>query len=79
MNVEAMTWPNWLPRVLWIRRMCPRCKSLQFKPSCVRSMGFLACLPCAPFVVNSAGGGTTGSHCETQNERPELQLRSHVQ
>jgi hypothetical protein len=32
MNVEAMTWPNWLPRVLWFRHMCPRCNSTQFKP-----------------------------------------------
>jgi hypothetical protein len=32
MNVETMTWPNWLPRVLWTRRVCPRCDSVKFKP-----------------------------------------------
>ncbi len=36
MNVEALTWPTWLPRVLGIRRMCPCCKSVQFKPAELR-------------------------------------------
>jgi hypothetical protein len=31
MNAATMTWPNWLPRVLF-RRACPCCNSLQFKP-----------------------------------------------
>jgi len=35
MNVETLTWPSWLPRVLWMRR-CPRCKSVQFKPGELR-------------------------------------------
>ena len=38
MNVETMTWPNWLPRVLWIRRACPRCNSVQFKPGELHSI-----------------------------------------
>lgn len=37
MNPETMTWPTWLPRVLWPRRMCPRCTSVQFKPAELRS------------------------------------------
>jgi hypothetical protein len=37
MSVETMTWPNWLPRVLWIRRVCPRCDSVKFKPAELRS------------------------------------------
>lgn len=37
MNVETMTWPNWLPRVLGIRRVCPRCESVKFKPAELRS------------------------------------------
>jgi hypothetical protein len=32
MSGETITWPNWLPRVLWIRRVCPRCDSVKFKP-----------------------------------------------
>ncbi len=45
MNIEAMTWPNWLPRVLWIRRICPRCNSRKFKPAELHSFdGLLAML-----------------------------------
>jgi hypothetical protein len=35
MTVATMTWPDWLPRVLWMRR-CPRCKCDQFKPGELR-------------------------------------------
>jgi hypothetical protein len=31
MNIGARTWPNWLPRVLFFHRVCPRCTSVQFK------------------------------------------------
>lgn len=37
MNGEAMTWPAWLPRVLWPRRICPRCTSIEFKPAELRA------------------------------------------
>ena len=37
MSVEAITWPSWLPRVLWLRRICPCCKCDQFKPAELRS------------------------------------------
>ena len=36
MTVATMTWPRWLPRVLWIRRMCPSCTSFEFKPAELR-------------------------------------------
>lgn len=36
MNIAAMTWPLWLPRVLWLRRRCPCCKSVAFKPAELR-------------------------------------------
>jgi hypothetical protein len=36
MGVGTTTWPDWLPRVLWIRRVCPRCTSVQFKPGELR-------------------------------------------
>lgn len=36
MNVETMTWPRWLPRVLWFRRTCPACTSVEFKPAELR-------------------------------------------
>jgi hypothetical protein len=41
MTAEAMTWPRWLPRVLALRRMCPCCKSVQFKPAETRSYDVL--------------------------------------
>jgi hypothetical protein len=31
MNHADIMWPNWLPRVLWFRRACPCCNSVQFK------------------------------------------------
>jgi hypothetical protein len=37
MSDKAMEWPNWLPRVLLIRRACPRCNSVKFKPGELRS------------------------------------------
>ena len=38
MNAETMNWPNWLPRVLWPRRACPCCNSVQFKSAELRSL-----------------------------------------
>jgi hypothetical protein len=32
MTATTTTRPNWLPRVLWLRRVCPCCNSVQFKP-----------------------------------------------
>jgi hypothetical protein len=37
MSVKVMNWPNWLPRVLLIRRACPCCDSTKFKPGELRS------------------------------------------
>jgi hypothetical protein len=49
MNIDAMTWPNWLPRVLWFRHACPRCNSVQFKPAELRSFdGFLSMFALRP-------------------------------
>jgi hypothetical protein len=31
MKTESLCWPNWLPRVLWVRRECPRCTSFEFR------------------------------------------------
>jgi hypothetical protein len=49
MNVKAMNWPNWLPRVLLIRRACPHCDSVKFKPGELRPydglLGLLALRP----------------------------------
>ncbi len=36
MNIDAMTWPDWLPRILWFRRACPRCNSVKFKAAELR-------------------------------------------
>lgn len=41
MSVETMAWPDWLPRVLWIRRVCPRCNSVKFKSGELRSFDCL--------------------------------------
>jgi len=37
-GMSHMNWsrPHWAPRVLWIRRKCPCCNSVQFKPSELR-------------------------------------------
>jgi hypothetical protein len=49
MNVEAMTRPGWLPRLLWPRRICPCCNSVQFKPGELRSIdGFFALFALRP-------------------------------
>lgn len=49
MNVDVMTWPRWLPRVLWIRRMCPRCEGVEFKAAELRaSDGFLGMFALRP-------------------------------
>jgi hypothetical protein len=37
MSARTMTWPNWLPRVLLIKRACPVCNSVKFKPGELRS------------------------------------------
>lgn len=29
----SIIWPNWLPRVLWFKHICPCCKSVHFKSS----------------------------------------------
>jgi hypothetical protein len=44
MNPETLTWPAWLPRVLWPRRICPRCSSVQFKPAELRSFDGLVAM-----------------------------------
>ncbi len=31
MSVATITWPDWLPKVLWFRRRCPHCTSVDFK------------------------------------------------
>ena len=36
MSVATTTWPRWLPRVLWMRHMCPSCTSVEFKPAELR-------------------------------------------
>jgi len=41
MNAATMSWPNWLPRVLWFRRACPCCDSVQFKSAELHSLDWL--------------------------------------
>jgi hypothetical protein len=36
MSYTWRNWPDWLPHPLWIRRVCPRCDSLKFKPAELR-------------------------------------------
>ena len=31
METQSLSWPSWLPRVLWIRRQCPLCTSVEFR------------------------------------------------
>jgi len=37
MNIDAITWPDWLPRILLFRHACPRCNSVQFKKAEMRT------------------------------------------
>src|ERR1700758_5158522 len=30
METQNLSWPGWLPRVLWLRRECPLCTSVEF-------------------------------------------------
>ena len=49
MYVGAMTWLNWLPRVLWFRHMCSYCSSTEFKPGELHSSdGLLAMVALRP-------------------------------
>lgn len=43
-NHAKIIWPNWLPRVLWFRRVCPCCESVHFKSSEVHSLDQLCSL-----------------------------------
>lgn len=36
MHTDSREWPNWVPRLLLIRRQCPRCNSVKFKPAELR-------------------------------------------
>jgi hypothetical protein len=36
MSEANWVWPSWVPQLLWIRRQCPRCKSVRFKPAELR-------------------------------------------
>jgi hypothetical protein len=31
MDIAGLNWPTRIPRVLWIRRMCPLCSSIEFQ------------------------------------------------
>jgi hypothetical protein len=31
MDSAGLNWPSSIPRLLWIRRECPRCSSIEFK------------------------------------------------
>ena len=43
MSNGKRNWPDWLPHLLCIRRECPRCNSIKFKPAELRSFdGLLA-------------------------------------
>jgi hypothetical protein len=41
MNFSSRTWPNWVPHFVWLRRECPRCNSLKFKPAELRPIDSL--------------------------------------
>jgi hypothetical protein len=33
METPGLNWPGLLPRILWMRRQCPLCGSIQFQPA----------------------------------------------
>jgi hypothetical protein len=41
MRDASRNWPNWAPRVLWMRHKCPSCDSVQFKAAELRGEDFL--------------------------------------
>jgi hypothetical protein len=41
MSSASWTWPEWLPHPLFIRRRCPRCNSVKFKPAELRPLDSL--------------------------------------
>lgn len=43
-HYAKIVWPNWLPRVLWFRGVCPCCESVHFKSSEAHSMDQLCSL-----------------------------------
>ena len=49
MDIAGLNWPAYLPRLLWISRVCPRCSSFEFKEAESRSLdgplGLLAFRP----------------------------------
>ena len=49
MTSTSWRWPNVIPQMLWIRRKCPRCNSVQFKQAELRSFdGLLAMFAIRP-------------------------------
>jgi hypothetical protein len=38
MNFSGVTWPSWVPHLIWTRHQCPLCNSLEFKPAELRSL-----------------------------------------
>jgi hypothetical protein len=41
MDVAGLNWPNRLPRLLWMRRQCPLCSSIQFQLAETESLDVL--------------------------------------
>ncbi len=41
MNFSNRTWPGWVPHFVWLRRECPRCNSIKFKPAELRPVDSL--------------------------------------
>ena len=41
MSSTSRNWPDWVPHLLLIRRQCPRCNSVKFKPAELRSFDSL--------------------------------------
>ena len=31
MDIEGLNWPSRIPRILWMRRECPLCTSIEFR------------------------------------------------
>ena len=61
MNFSNRAWPDWVPRLLWIRHECPWCNSLKFKQAELRPLiACSACLRCSRFVACFAGADAIG-------------------
>ncbi len=82
MHIADLAWPSNVPRLLWIRRECPLCSSIEFKTAESHPLDrLLRLLMFVRFGASTAGDDTIGSQKETlkDDEQPTISIRSSVE